>query len=127
MREPEITADWQVPDGFMLVRSGDVQGVTGTGAELLAEDLRSLGESSPYLVRFHEGTAPQPCECCGAPLTFVPEALCAGAGGEPPEWRRWKPGAWEAGAGRRHTLRRCEWLRASRLAAGAGRAAPGPS
>lgn len=97
---------------------------------LVTEDLTSLGESAPYVVRFREGTPPQPCECCGTLLTFAPEAFCFSAGDGPPPLRRWKPGAWETEAGRRHTPRRCGWMRERALSRQAGGAAPavqGPS
>ena len=75
-------------------------------AEALAEDCLSLNESAPYVVRYHEHGAPIRCECCGTMVAQMPEALITE---ERP--RRWKPGIWETEAGRRHTLRRCEWMR----------------
>jgi hypothetical protein len=74
---------------------------------VVAEDVRSLAESWPYLVRFGEAAGPEVCERCGTLIVAVPEALAAGG---PP--RKWATGAWEAAAGRKHTPRRCEWLRA---------------
>jgi hypothetical protein len=71
----------------------------------VAEDVRSLAESWPYLVRYGEATRPITCDRCGAPVVGVPETLAACG---PP--RGWAPAIWEAGLGRKHTPRRCEWL-----------------
>lgn len=73
-----------------------------------AEDIASVEESMPYLVRWHERTPPITCECCGTPVTMVPEA-----GSWSP--RTYKPAIWEEETARKHTLRRCEWQRANAL------------
>jgi len=66
-----------------------------------AEDITSINESLPYIVRFREGTPPIRCECCGTLVTMVPETEAS--------VRPWafKPAIWEAEACRKHTLRRC--------------------
>jgi hypothetical protein len=73
------------------------------------EDLISLRESAPYVVRLAERTEPITCECCGTTVAGVPEGL----GADGPD-RRWKRGIWETGVWRKHTLRRCEWKREHR-------------
>ena len=69
-----------------------------------AEDLKSLDESMPYVIRHDGASRPVPCECCG---TFVSDPL---------EWdtrrgEQWTRAIWEAETGRKHTLRRCNWQR----------------
>ena len=49
------------------------------GDELLAEEITSIGESSPVLVRIESCTEPIRCECCGTWVTMLDEAP-AGAG-----------------------------------------------
>ncbi len=69
-----------------------------------AEDIESIRESMPYLIR-HEGSSPQVrCECCGTWVRDPMEAHSA-------EPRTWKRAIWEAETGRKHTLRRCNWKR----------------
>ena len=70
----------------------------------LAEDIRSLNESAPYVIRLGDASGPMDCERCGTPVAAVPEALIR----EPHGARRWQRAIWEPEAGRRHALRRCE-------------------
>jgi hypothetical protein len=70
-----------------------------------AEDITSVNESMPFIVQMYEGTPPIRCECCGTLVTQCPEAE---ASAKP--WT-YKPAIWELEMGRKHTLRRCEWLR----------------
>ena len=69
-----------------------------------AEDLESIGESMPFIVYAHEGRLPIVCECCGTLVTLVPEAHHQDLDSR-------KPAIWEAQTARKHTLRRCNWLR----------------
>jgi hypothetical protein len=71
-----------------------------------AEDITSVNESMHYNVRTGEGPRPIRCERCGTMVMLTPEAHYLN-----PD--TWKPAIWEAEAemGRKHTLRRCEWLR----------------
>ena len=73
----------------------------------LMEDLLSLEESLPFIIRPDEATEPIRCECCGRTVCAVPERP---ADAMPPE-RPWKRGIWEPTAWRRHTLRRCDYAR----------------
>ena len=73
-----------------------------------AEELESIGESMPYVIRMHEGTRPIRCECCGTRVTMCPEAVAADH-----PWT-FRPAIWEPEAGRKHTSRRCDWKRAAR-------------
>ncbi len=80
---------------------------------LLAEELRSLGESWPWFIRLHECGGPVTCECCGTSVVKIPEALAA----DGPS-RAYRPAIWESGCSgpvRKHTLRRCNWWRELRL------------
>lgn len=70
-----------------------------------AEDWKSITESMPYVVRLHEGTRPIVCECCGTMVAQCPEAEASVT-----PWT-YKPAIWEAQTCRKHTLRRCDWLR----------------
>jgi hypothetical protein len=70
------------------------------------EDLVSFRESAPWFVRLDERSEPITCECCGTTVAATPEAPAA----DGPD-RRWKRGIWETGVWRKHTLRRCDWLR----------------
>jgi hypothetical protein len=70
-----------------------------------AEDIASVNESMPYVIYMHEGTRPIRCECCGTLVTQCPEAEPC----EPPG--TFRPASWEAQTARKHTLRRCNWLR----------------
>lgn len=71
---------------------------------LFAEDCDSLFESMPYLVRYDGAGRPVICECCG---TYVCDLLEA----DTSEPRSWTRAIWEAETGRKHTLRRCTWIR----------------
>jgi hypothetical protein len=77
----------------------------------LAENCRSILESAPYLIRHQEGTSPITCECCGTEVSAMPEA--DHRAGRPYTWRQ---AIWEPETGRKHTLRRCNWIREQRLA-----------
>lgn len=77
------------------------------GDELLAEEIKSIGESSPFLIRIEACTEPIRCECCRTWVTMLDEALIDTGP------RTWKPEIWEAGRDRpwrKHTLRRYTWL-----------------
>lgn len=110
-----VQVDAHMPLGAMVMRSGIDQVIRVSDAtliharsvrsDLLAEDARSLIESADYVVRYRDQGEAITCECCGTPVAKMPERLAADRGG------RWKPGIWEPDAGRRHTLRRCEWKR----------------
>jgi hypothetical protein len=72
---------------------------------VFAEDLASIGESMSYVVQLYEGTGRAVrCECCGTLVTRWLEA-------EASRPLSLKPAIWEAQAARKHTLRRCTWLR----------------
>lgn len=78
------------------------------------EDLLSIAESSPFLVRVAEN--PLPCARCGAYVARVRES--AYSAGQP---RQWVPAIWETFNGRKHTIRRCEAMQAGTAT---GRMAP---
>ena len=69
-----------------------------------AEDCESLAESMPFMIRYDGASRPVMCECCG---TYVSDPLEADTRSP----RQWKRAIWEAGTGRKHTLRRCDWRR----------------
>lgn len=71
-----------------------------------AEDIASINESLPYLIRYDGVPPPVLCECCGI-CVFAPLEADT-RNGEPRTWTR---AIWEAETGRKHTLRRCEWQR----------------
>ena len=114
-----VVTDPAMPPGAFALRSDSeqlihvsavTQAIADTASsDLLAEDCRSLLESADYVVRYREHGTPVTCECCGTTVALMPEAI-AGA-----DWqgRDFKPGIWEPEAGRKHTLRRCEWKRAN--------------
>lgn len=105
-----ILTDPEIPPGVVVMESGTEQiawtashpGGLVTGE--LREDLSSFAESFPYFIRMDERGEPVRCECCGTLVALTPEAL--GVDGP------WKPGIWEHESLRRHTMRRCEWMRA---------------
>jgi hypothetical protein len=73
-----------------------------------AEDCRSLVESMPYVIEPATVARPIRCEMCGTPVTLVSEAEVAVK-----PWT-YRSAIWEArngGPWRKHTLRRCNWLR----------------
>ncbi len=100
------------PPCTVLIRTGGEQSLMDTTSAGLmrtpefAEDLRSLRESLPFMIRIDAPEGPVACECCGAAVFAVPES-----GYVTP--RRWRRAIWEPETGRKHTLRRCEWKRAS--------------
>jgi hypothetical protein len=71
---------------------------------VFAEDLESIGESLSFIIRYDGAERPVVCECCG---TYVFDPLEAHSS----EPRKWTRAIWEAQTGRKHTLRRCDWLR----------------
>lgn len=112
-----VRPDPHLPPGVIVMRSGIDQAIAVSEAthihaatirsDLLAEDARSIIESADYVVRYRDQDPAITCECCGTPVAKMPERLAADRDG------RWRPGIWEPGAGRRHTIRRCEWRRAN--------------
>lgn len=68
-----------MPPGTIELRStvADAAGVVRLqlgGDELLAEEITSIGESSPVLVRIGSSTEPILCECCGTWVMMLDEA-----------------------------------------------------
>ena len=74
-------------------------------AAAVEEDVRSIAESSPFVIRVTEN--PLPCARCGTWVARVRESPYGI--GVP---RQWAPAIWESENGRKHTLRRCEAMRA---------------
>ena len=70
-----------------------------------AEDIESIAESLPYVIRVTEAEAAGPCARCGASVALVPESPAGTAS------REWHLAVWEALTGRKHTPRRCAWQR----------------
>lgn len=113
-----LVVDPALPPGAVIMRSGGEQVIGAHGdlareaghavSPLLAETYRSLAESAPYIIRYQDAGEPIICECCGTQVAAIPEALAA-------DWtpRTWKRAIWEWPAGHKHTMRRCEWKRAS--------------
>jgi hypothetical protein len=100
-----------------LIVSDALQTIAETAiSEALAEDCRSLLESAPFVVRYGEMGEPIRCECCGTLVGLVPE------GEAERHWRDrvWLPAIWETGLARKHTFRRCSWLREHPEPASAG-------
>jgi hypothetical protein len=118
-RAARLAVDLAQPPGVFVMQFGTEETVRtvsfagGLDSEDLREDLRSFRESFPYLIRVDGRGEPIRCEVCGTLVALTYEALTVSAGGKPPARRRWKPGIWEPEAGRRHTMRRCEWRRRS--------------
>jgi hypothetical protein len=116
-----IRVDPEIPPGVVMLESGTEKIArtvsrqdplpAGATDEDVAEDLRSLHESVPYIIRISERGEPIRCECCGTLVALTPEAATAAT----PPWspKSWTPTIWEPETGRRHTLRRCEWKRAN--------------
>jgi hypothetical protein len=77
----------------------------------IIEDLNSLSESSPYVIRVEKSRGLMRCERCRAFVISVPEYILAPDPGDPPGSRRWERAIWEPETGRKHTLRRCEAMR----------------
>lgn len=112
-----IRIDPRMAPGAIVMRSGIDQAIHVSDdthlharylrSGLLAEDCRSLIESADYVVRYREAGPAITCECCGTSVAMMAERLAAEHGGT------WRPGIWEPEAGRRHTMRRCEWKRAN--------------
>lgn len=78
-------------------------------AEALEEDCRSLNESAPYVIRGGDATGHALCSRCGTAVARVPEGRAA----DGPR-RQFQPAVWELVLGRKHTIRRCDWLREHR-------------
>lgn len=72
-----------------------------------AEDCESVSESMPFLIR--DQHPPITCESCGTLVMEVAEEDTR----TPPPWTP-KRAIWEPATGRKHTLRRCDWLRENR-------------
>jgi hypothetical protein len=109
----KIVVDPDLDANTVLLQSGSEQGILVAmdfarlaQNPLIAEDCTSLMESAPFFIRFRESGEPIRCECCGTPVVAVPEASV-----DDPPPRRWVRAIWEAKAGRKHTLRRCNWKR----------------
>lgn len=112
-----IRADPLIPPGSLVMRSGAEQASVAipgplaaaevTVDEHFAEDMRSVIESARYVIRYDESGPAIICECCGSQVAEVPESRSTDSP------RRWDRGIWEWPAARRHTLRRCKWLRAN--------------
>ena len=113
-----MSAGLPPPPGSLVYRASDglqyivTNASTAEHARLvaspeLAEDALSLMESAPFIVRPREGTPPIRCESCGTPVSALPEKR--GPDGE------WKRGIWDAEDWRKHTARRCDWLRERNL------------
>lgn len=85
----------------------------------IEEDIRSLNESSPFFIMRDAEPAPITCECCGTLVVLLQESDCIKG--------PWKPGIWEHVSRRKHTLRRCNWMRDSDEHTYTGRAADYPS
>lgn len=68
-----------------------------------AEDCESIKESMPYIIRYDGACRPVTCERCG---TYVADLLESRA-----DQDRRTRAIWEAQTARKHTLRRCNWLR----------------
>lgn len=110
-----IRVDPEIPPGVVMLESGTMKIArtvsrqdpppAGQNDEDVAEDLRSLHESYPYLVLVSDRGEPIRCECCGTLVAMTPESDTPSG--------PWKPGIWEPELGRRHTMRRCEWKRAN--------------
>lgn len=105
----KIVVDENAPPGGAFLRSGNQQGIVrafdlARTDPAFAEDVVSLAESAPFLVRLDEKEGPIRCESCGADVVAVPESPAEGE-------RRWSRAIWEDGLFRKHTLRRCEWQR----------------
>lgn len=115
----KIVVDPDAPPGGVFLRSGLEQGIIPAvdyaavlrqleadpvKGPLVAEDLASLAESAPFLIRTGEREGPSRCESCGTDVVAVPESPVKGE-------RRWARAIWEDRLFRKHTLRRCEWRR----------------
>ena len=114
----KIVVDPDAPPGSVFLRSGLEQGIIPNvdyaalaqlaadpvKGPLIAEDLASLAESAPFLIRTGEREGPIRCESCGADVVAVPESPIDGE-------RHWTRAIWEDRLFRKHTMRRCEWRR----------------
>lgn len=70
---------------------------------LFAEDIKSIAESAPFMIQLGDETARIGCERCGTTVYNPLERR--GLDGH------WVRAIWETDAGRKHTLRRCDWQR----------------
>lgn len=106
-----VVSDEGLPPGMMIVDSGgDRIAQTrwhpgGYVTPELSEDVRSFAETFPYLIRISHRGEPIRCECCGTLVALTPEARTGSRD-------TWEPAIWEYETYRKHTLRRCEWMRA---------------
>lgn len=80
-------------------------------AEQVTEDCLSVLESARFVVRWDERGAAITCEGCGTAVALVPEGECA----DGPD-RCYGPAIWEDENCRKHTARRCDWIRNHGLA-----------
>jgi len=120
-----VVVDPGLLPGALVFRSGIEQRIELIGdstriigesvaSDLIAEDCRSVLESAAYVIRLDGAGESIICECCGTQVALMPESPVAehDAG-----VRRWRPAIWEPQSGRKHTLRRCNWLREHALPA----------
>ena len=104
-----MRTDPDLPPGVVVMRPGTEQIARtvshpgGLVTDELWEDVQSFLESFPYLIRMSKRGEPIRCECCGTLVALTPEARRAGG--------RWILAIWEFKTLRKHTLRRCEWMR----------------
>lgn len=75
-------------------------------ARQITEDCASLLESARFMVRWRDGSPSITCECCGITVALADEASCYDGPG-----RRFRSAIWEPTNGRKHTQRRCDWIR----------------
>jgi hypothetical protein len=103
-----LVIDGKVPPGSDLARTADEAYILELAARdpAFAEDCESVMESWPYLIRPDQGTPPITCECCGTQVTAIPESDTRTA---PPY--RWQNAIYETGRWRKHTPRRCGYMR----------------
>lgn len=112
-----VVTDPAMPPGVYELRSGETRLRAFLGdaaADLLwrrcrtdpefREDVRSLLESKDWITWPQQAGEAIRCESCGTTVAQVPEALAVRA----PR----RPGIWEPAQWRRHTMRRCDAMRA---------------
>ncbi len=107
-----MQVDASLPPCTVLIRTNGEQALMDTTSAGLmrtpefAEDLESLRESLPFVIRIDQMSDAITCECCGTEVFAVPES----------EWvtpRQWRRAIWESHTGRKHTMRRCQWKRSN--------------
>lgn len=115
----EVVTDPAIPPGVFELRSGEFRLRSFLGdaaADLLwqrcrtdpefREDVLSLLESKDWFTYPGQAGEAIRCESCGTLVAQVPERLAAARDDRP------KPGIWEPALWRRHTVRRCDAIRA---------------